>query len=147
MSLPAKNGIQRVGWMILVQGITRLRWGDSCPRTGAQKQEPVPYSKLDNPQTLNLYSYVQNNPLSNLDDDGHATIELRAADAREAFCLPLLMPTEPPFRFPGTTRPGSICAESSGCQTGLPSSSDWRFASLGSSFTLLLIIRKARREC
>ena len=41
------------------------------------KAEPVPYSKLDNPQTLNLYSYVQNNPLSNLDDDGHVTIELR----------------------------------------------------------------------
>src|ERR1700679_2031537 len=41
------------------------------------KQEPVPYSKLDNPQTLNLYSYVQNNPLSNFDDDGHATIEVK----------------------------------------------------------------------
>jgi RHS repeat-associated protein len=41
------------------------------------KQEPVPYSKFDNPQTLNLYSYVQNNPLSNVDDNGHATIELR----------------------------------------------------------------------
>ena len=26
---------------------------------------------------MNLYSYVQNNPLSNLDDDGHVTIELR----------------------------------------------------------------------
>jgi len=36
------------------------------------KQEPVPYSKLDNPQTLNLYSYVLNNPLSNVDADGHA---------------------------------------------------------------------------
>jgi RHS repeat-associated protein len=41
------------------------------------KQEPVPYSKLDNPQTLNLYSYVQYNPLSNFDDDGHATIEVK----------------------------------------------------------------------
>ncbi|MGB0122089.1 MAG: RHS repeat-associated core domain-containing protein [Silvibacterium sp.] len=36
------------------------------------KQEPVPYSKLDNPQSLNLYSYVLNNPLSNVDTDGHA---------------------------------------------------------------------------
>ena len=26
------------------------------------KQEPVPYSKLDDPQTLNLYSYVGNLP-------------------------------------------------------------------------------------
>jgi RHS repeat-associated protein len=36
------------------------------------KQEPVPYSKLDNPQSLNLYSYTLNNPLSNVDTDGHA---------------------------------------------------------------------------
>jgi RHS repeat-associated protein len=36
------------------------------------KVEPVPYSKLDNPQSLNLYSYVFNNPLSNVDPDGHA---------------------------------------------------------------------------
>ncbi len=35
------------------------------------KEEPVPYAKLDNPQTLNLYSYVQNNPLSQVDADGH----------------------------------------------------------------------------
>jgi len=36
------------------------------------KAEPVPYSRLDNPQSLNLYSYVLNNPLSNVDTDGHA---------------------------------------------------------------------------
>jgi RHS repeat-associated protein len=35
------------------------------------KTEPVPYAKLDNPQTLNLYAYVQNNPLSSFDVDGH----------------------------------------------------------------------------
>jgi RHS repeat-associated protein len=35
------------------------------------QQEPVPYAKLDDPQSLNLYSYVQNNPLSNVDVDGH----------------------------------------------------------------------------
>jgi RHS repeat-associated protein len=33
--------------------------------------EPVPYSKLDDPQTLNLYSYIRNNPLSGVDSDGH----------------------------------------------------------------------------
>ena len=37
------------------------------------QEEPVPYAKLDDPQTLNLYSYVQNNPLSRFDDDGHDT--------------------------------------------------------------------------
>jgi RHS repeat-associated protein len=35
------------------------------------KVEPVPYSKLDDPQTLNLYSYVGNNPLARADADGH----------------------------------------------------------------------------
>jgi RHS repeat-associated protein len=35
------------------------------------KVEPVPYAKLDDPQTLNLYAYVGNNPLSSVDADGH----------------------------------------------------------------------------
>jgi len=39
------------------------------------QEEPVPYSKLDNPQTLNLYSYVLNNPLRNLDSDGHVVVD------------------------------------------------------------------------
>ena len=35
------------------------------------KAEPVPYAKLDNPQSLNLYTYALNNPLRNVDKDGH----------------------------------------------------------------------------
>jgi len=38
------------------------------------KVEPVPYAKLDNPQSLNLYAYVGNNPLGRIDADGHLTI-------------------------------------------------------------------------
>ena len=37
----------------------------------AAKPEAVPYSSLDNPQSLNLYGYVLNNPLSKADPDGH----------------------------------------------------------------------------
>jgi RHS repeat-associated protein len=37
----------------------------------AQKPEAVPYSKMDDPQSLNLYEYVGNNPLSKADPDGH----------------------------------------------------------------------------
>jgi RHS repeat-associated protein len=33
--------------------------------------EAVPFGDLENPQSLNLYSYVGNNPLSNIDEDGH----------------------------------------------------------------------------
>jgi len=33
--------------------------------------EPVPYANLENPQSLNLYSYVLNNPLGRRDADGH----------------------------------------------------------------------------
>jgi len=37
----------------------------------AAKAMPVPYAVLDDPQSLNLYSYVRNNPLSRVDTDGH----------------------------------------------------------------------------
>jgi RHS repeat-associated protein len=40
------------------------------------KEEPVPYAKLDNPQTLNLYAYVQNNPLIRVDEDGHDALQI-----------------------------------------------------------------------
>jgi len=40
------------------------------------QEEPVPYAKLDNPQSLNLYSYTLNNPLILVDTDGH---ELKVA--------------------------------------------------------------------
>lgn len=45
------------------------------------KIEPVPYAKLDNPQSLNLYSYVWNNPLSRNDPDGHE-VDLTNKDAK-----------------------------------------------------------------
>ena len=35
------------------------------------KEDPVPYASLDDPQSLNLYGYVRNNPLARTDPDGH----------------------------------------------------------------------------
>jgi RHS repeat-associated protein len=43
------------------------------------KAEPVPYAKLANPQSLNLYAYVGNNPASMTDPNGH----LRVGTGRE----------------------------------------------------------------
>jgi len=40
----------------------------------ADKPEAVPYSSLGDPQSLNLYIYVGNNPLSRADLDGHGWI-------------------------------------------------------------------------
>jgi RHS repeat-associated protein len=34
--------------------------------------DPIPYADYENPQTLNLYQYVENNPLNAWDPDGHA---------------------------------------------------------------------------
>jgi RHS repeat-associated protein len=37
----------------------------------SDESDPVPYAEFENPQTLNLYSYVLNNPLRSTDPDGH----------------------------------------------------------------------------
>ncbi len=37
----------------------------------SEHSEPVPYADFSDPQTLNLYGYVRNNPLSRTDADGH----------------------------------------------------------------------------
>src|SRR5436190_8331034 len=37
----------------------------------ADKPEPVPYAELDDSQSLNLYVYLNNNPLAKVDPDGH----------------------------------------------------------------------------
>src|SRR5580658_5110230 len=35
------------------------------------KVTPVPYATFADPQSLNLYAYVRNNPLTRVDPDGH----------------------------------------------------------------------------
>jgi RHS repeat-associated protein len=46
----------------------QMRW--TIPDWSA-RGEPVPYANLADPQTLNLYGYVRNNPLARADLDGH----------------------------------------------------------------------------
>jgi len=38
------------------------------------KVDPIPYAKMDDPQSLNLYAYVGNNPLIDIDADGHTQL-------------------------------------------------------------------------
>lgn len=51
------------------------------------KEVPVPYAKMDDPQTLNLYSYVQNNPLTKVDKDRHV---VGVDDATEGLVVGIL---------------------------------------------------------
>jgi hypothetical protein len=55
------------------------------------KITPVPYAKLDNPQSLNLYAYVGNNPLSRRDLDGH--VDIAAQCKGQATCHKTLVQT------------------------------------------------------
>jgi RHS repeat-associated protein len=46
--------------------------------------DSVPYAEMENPQTLNLYAYVRNNPLTGVDPDGHAcVVQTRTGDNTE----------------------------------------------------------------
>jgi RHS repeat-associated protein len=50
--------------------------------------EPVPYMHITDPQTLNLYAYVRNSPLSFVDPDGHMQCHPKAGDPRTIVCDP-----------------------------------------------------------
>jgi RHS repeat-associated protein len=49
------------------------------------KVAPVPYATMDDPQSLNLYAYVHNNPITGLDPDGH----MSNADFSQMFMMGL----------------------------------------------------------
>lgn len=71
------------------------------------KAEPVPYAKLDNPQSLNLYAYVGNNPMTRFDPDGH--IDCSGKNAAGVGCQAIakwnadhgISPTAKKSDFPG----------------------------------------------
>jgi RHS repeat-associated protein len=61
------------------------------PDWDAKEDDPVPYADLDDPQSLNLYSYVRNNPMDRVDADGHidgstADDTLKLEGAAEVVC-------------------------------------------------------------
>jgi hypothetical protein len=70
----------------------------------ADKPEAVPYSDLGNPQSLNLYGYVNNNPLSHADADGHCpdgdSACLTAGDTMVGMGHPEILKAVGQFVFP-----------------------------------------------
>jgi RHS repeat-associated protein len=46
----------------------------------SEEPEPLPYGNVGDPQSLNLYSYVRNNPLNSTDQDGHQCHSLPNGD-------------------------------------------------------------------
>lgn len=47
---------------------------DPNTRQQAGKPGPLPYADITDPQTLNKYAYVRNNPLRFVDPDGHEDV-------------------------------------------------------------------------
>ena len=66
------------------------------------KVVPVPYAQMGDPQPLNLYAYVRNNPLTRIDADGHACFTVFGVTV----CIgaPPPLPAPPPTpQAPGLT--------------------------------------------
>ena len=61
------------------------------------KEEPVPYAVLTDPQSLNLYSYVRNNPLGRRDGNGHCCDDCAGCDSMAG--TPLEGSTKHPIQF------------------------------------------------
>jgi RHS repeat-associated protein len=62
----AESGLDFFGARYYASSMGRFMSPDWSSRPSA-----VPYSNLTDPQSLNLYEYVGNNPLSRMDADGH----------------------------------------------------------------------------
>ena len=62
----SESGLDYFGARYYSNGLGRFITPDS-----AAKATAVPYAEFADPQSLNLYSYVRNNPLAKIDPDGH----------------------------------------------------------------------------
>ena len=62
----AESGLDNFGARYNASSLGRFMTPD-----WAAKPVTVPYAKFGDPQTLNLYAYVENGPLNRIDPDGH----------------------------------------------------------------------------
>ena len=70
----AESGLDNFGARYNASSLGRFMTPD-----WAAKAVTVPYAKFGDPQTLNLYSYVENGPLNRIDADGHFWLGLAGA--------------------------------------------------------------------
>jgi RHS repeat-associated protein len=64
---------------------------------------PVPYAKLDDPQSLNLYAYLMNNPLTRFDANGHACSSLSSPCTSQEHEALEAQAAESPYRLAVTS--------------------------------------------
>jgi RHS repeat-associated protein len=66
----AESGLDNFGARYFGSSLGRFMTPD-----WSAKPQGVPYAVLDDPQSLNLYAYVRNNPLNRTDPSGHCTVD------------------------------------------------------------------------
>jgi RHS repeat-associated protein len=69
----AESGLDYFGARYYGSSMGRFMSPDYQDMDDDNVPEAIPNGAISNPQTLNLYSYVENNPLSKRDYDGHAS--------------------------------------------------------------------------
>jgi RHS repeat-associated protein len=77
-----ESGLDMFGARYYGSGLGRFMTPD-----WAAKATAVPYAMFGDPQTLNLYGYVRNNPLSHVDADGHCLEDACIAETAAVFAL------------------------------------------------------------
>ena len=89
--------------------------------------DPVPWADFENPQSLNLYSYVQNNPLTNTDPDGNDCVtQTRTSDTSESVSVST-------GNCSGNVGDGQKQTYVSGTVTGVQAGSDGHSIDIGST--------------
>jgi RHS repeat-associated protein len=74
-------------------------------------EEPIPYAKMDDPQSLNLYSYVRNSPLTIVDPDGHQQVDVKSKGCQFEHlsdCMALAQAQQQGYQQPDASKPAEV---------------------------------------